>query len=70
MGALRVLWAWPDPIRTRVPVAASGRLPPLVVEAAPSCTVVVLLAPIQATFHRYRAGLVSVTLGETMMATS
>jgi hypothetical protein len=62
MGALRVLWAWSDPIRNVVSADASGRLPPLVVEAVPSRMAAVLLAPIQATFHRYRAGLMSVTL--------
>jgi hypothetical protein len=55
-GALRL------PTRTGVPVDASGRLPPLVVEAVPSRTAAVLLAPFQATFHCYRAGLVFVTL--------
>jgi hypothetical protein len=62
MGALRVLWAWPELIRTGVPAAASGRLLPLVVEAVPSRTAAVLLASIHATLHRFHADLVSVTL--------
>jgi hypothetical protein len=61
-GALRFLRAWPDPTRTGVSAAAAGRQPSLVVEEGPSRTDAVLLAPIHATFHRYRAGLIFVTV--------